>query len=111
MSREESHTHLKTDTRCLMSDPLATWRDIKCYLGKKRLLHLLDFPEEGAVELRGPSTRALLSQEAGQERAEDGMQICRAGRTGGPQAYVQLLEKWCLQQADTMAAGSSLPPS
>lgn len=95
-----------------MSDPgapqLAIWRDGKCHPGKNRLLQHLDFPEEGAVELLGPSTYVFLRQETGQERTKDLMQICRAGRSRGPQTYVQLLEMWCLQQAEITAAGSKV---
>lgn len=63
--------------------------------------------EEGAVEWRGLPTSALLNREAEQERAKAWMQICRAGRSGEPQAYVQLLEMWCLGQADIVAASKA----
>ena len=58
------------------------------------------------MELLGLSTCTFLSRQTREAKIKDLKQICRAGRSRGPQMCVQLLGVPCLRQAEITAAGS-----
>lgn len=72
------------------SPQLATWRDIKCYPDKKRLLQ--------PVELHGPSTCVLLSQETEQEREQ--RIECRSAELEGQENHRPTSSSWRCDACD-----------